>query len=65
MPIRIYHSRRIGDNTLALLCEGCWSLPEQIDALEQWLADKQVGKDWPKTTDDAADYVADVGFSVR
>jgi hypothetical protein len=60
MPIRI---DRLGpeaqDNeTVAWLCDGCWRLPDQGEALAAWLAEH--GPALP-----AGEYAADIGFSPR
>lgn len=59
MPINIY--RRISDaevEELAWLCDDTWDLTRQIEALELWLADNEAALE-------PADYVADVGISIR
>ena len=58
MPINIYSHKT---SHTAVLCQGCWDLAEQIDALETWLLEHQGEKQWPKNHE----YIADIGFSVR
>ena len=60
MPIRIDRVAPDGrDNeTVAWLCDGCWRLPEQGEALEVWLAEDGSGLT-------AGEYRADIGFSHR
>ena len=56
MPINIY-IEDTGEK-LDWLCDGIWDLPNQIDALENWL-DKNGKKLIPNK------YVADIGFDIR
>lgn len=57
MPINIY-SEDDSQGKIAWLCDDCWRLPNQVEALERWLVEN---KDSLKH----GDYVADIGFSVR
>lgn len=57
MPINIY-SEDDSQERVAWLCDDCWRLPDQIDALEAWLAEH-------KTQLRPGRYVADVGFMIR
>ncbi len=59
MPIIIY--KRVPDKKnehIADLCEGCWALVDQMEALENWL--NEFGSNLP-----IGDYVADVGIVNR
>ncbi len=59
MPINIYRNDSPNGNPeVAWLCDDCWNLSEQMDALEDWL--KKEGKNLP-----SGDYVADVGICGR
>ena len=60
MPIRIDRLAADGrDNeTVVQLCDGCWRLPEQSEALVAWLAEH--GEELP-----VGEYVADIGFVPR
>ena len=44
--------------TIALISENNWDLPNQIDDFEKWLF--SIGKNLPK-----GKYVADIGFDIR
>jgi hypothetical protein len=57
MPIKIF-SREDGAPEVAWLCDENWRLPEQADALEQWLRENRF-------TLKPGDYIADIGFSPR
>ena len=56
MPINIYSQNT--SEKLAYLCDSNWRLPDQVEALENWLKDRankiKRGK-----------YVADIGFTLR
>ena len=57
MPVNIYaddDSRQ----RIAWLCDDIWRLPEQIDALSEWLEAN-------RTTIKGGRYIADVGFAPR
>ena len=56
MPIDIYNY--IDSEKIDWLCDDTWELPDQIDALENWL--KLKGINLPK-----GEYVADIGFDIR
>ena len=60
MPIRIDRIAPDGreNETVAWLCDGCWRLPEQGEALVAWLAEH--GGELP-----AGEYAADIGFAPR
>ncbi|MBL8798846.1 MAG: hypothetical protein JNM56_33490 [Planctomycetia bacterium] len=60
MPIRIDRLAPDGqDNeTVAWLCDDCWRLPEQGEALVAWVAEH--GGELP-----AGEYAADIGFAPR
>jgi hypothetical protein len=60
MPIRIDRVAPDGqDNeTVSWLCDGCWRLPDQGEALVAWLS--EYGGELP-----AGEYVADIGFAPR
>jgi hypothetical protein len=55
MPINIY---RDDTSKIAWLCDGDWSLPNQVDALTVWLEEN--GKNIR-----SGSYVADIGFRWR
>ena len=57
MPIKIF-CREDGAPEVAWLCDESWRLPEQADALEQWLRENRF-------TLKPGDYIADIGFSPR
>jgi hypothetical protein len=57
MPVKVY----VDDEThtqIAWLCDDIWYLPEQIEALLEWLQQHH-------STLDRGRYVADIGFSPR
>lgn len=56
MPINIYKEESY--ETIALVSENNWDLPNQIDDFEKWLF--SIGKYLPK-----GNYVADIGFDIR
>ena len=56
MPVNIYNEENY--EKIDLLCKDIWDLPNQIDALEDWLRTK--GKHITK-----GNYVADIGFDIR
>ena len=56
MPINIYSEEP--HQKLAYLCEDNWRLPDQVDALEEWLRQNASGIV-------AGRYVADIGFTLR
>jgi hypothetical protein len=57
MPINIYADNDSRDD-VAWLCDGSYSLPDQIHELESWLNENS-------TTLPPASYVADIGFTIR
>ena len=56
MPIKI--TREPGNEELAWLCDDEWHLPEQLEALENWLVKE--GSEIEKGY-----YAADIGYSPR
>ena len=60
MPVHIYRIAPEGGKSerIAWLCADCWSLPEQAEALESWLAER--GGDLPPDH-----YIPDIGFMLR
>ncbi len=56
MPVNIYNE--VNYESIDSLCDDVWDLPNQIDALENWLRIK--GKNLSK-----GNYVADIGFDIR
>lgn len=60
MPIHIARLApdRQNNETVAWLCDGCWRLPDQGEALASWLAEH--GPALP-----AGEYAADIGFAPR
>lgn len=61
MPVNIYRITSEGgrkNERIAWLCEDCWRLPDQAEALEAWLMDN-------RAILKADDYVADIGFTPR
>lgn len=60
MPIRIDRVMPGGqeNETVAWLCDDCWRLPDQGEALVAWLAEH--GEGLP-----AGGYAADIGFAPR
>jgi hypothetical protein len=60
MPIRIDRLPPDGEKAerVAWLCDDCWRLPDQGEALVAWLADQGAGLP-------SGEYRADIGFSQR
>ena len=60
MPIHIVRVSPKGqeNETVAWLCDGCWRLPDQGEALVAWLAEH--GDGLP-----TGEYAADIGFAPR
>lgn len=56
MPINIYNENTA--DRITWLCEDIWDLPSQIVELEKWLIENH-------NTIPKADYVIDIGFSIR
>jgi hypothetical protein len=56
MPINIYKEESY--ETIALISENNWNLPNQIDDFEKWLF--SIGKNLPY-----GKYIADIGFDIR
>jgi hypothetical protein len=56
MPINIYKEESY--ETIALISENNWNLPNQIDDFEKWLF--SIGKNLPN-----GKYIADIGFDIR
>ncbi len=60
MPVNIYRVTPEGQKNqhIAWLCDDNWRLPDQVEALEAWLAENRAGLK-------PEDYVADIGFTPR
>ncbi len=57
MPINVYQDDE-EHTKIAWLCDDSWSLPTQLDALENWLSEK-------KETLPDGKKIADIGFTIR